>query len=67
MYPLYPDCQVPTLIFHGTHDDLVPVGNSLQYAEEHSNARLITLDSGHELTDVLEEIWIGIEALLPAA
>src|SRR3954453_5570524 len=66
-YPLYPDCQVPTLIFHGTHDDLVPVGNSLQYAEEHSNARLVTLDSGHELTDVLEEIWIGIEALLPAA
>ncbi|MFL6448445.1 MAG: YqiA/YcfP family alpha/beta fold hydrolase [Bryobacteraceae bacterium] len=62
-YPAYPDSRVPTLIFHGTHDDLVPVANSAWFAEEHSEARLITLNSGHELTDVLDDIWTGIKAL----
>jgi uncharacterized protein len=64
-YPAYPDSRVPTLIFHGMHDDLVPVGNSVRFTREHSEAQLITVDSGHELTDVLDEIWNGIRALLP--
>ncbi len=66
-YPLYPDCQAPTLIFHGTHDDLVPLGNSARFVSEHKQARLVQVDSGHELTDVLDEIWNGIQGLLPGA
>jgi pimeloyl-ACP methyl ester carboxylesterase len=66
-YPAYPDCQVPTLIFHGTHDDLVPIANSARFVEEHSEARLVWVNSGHELTDVLDEIWTGIKGLLPAS
>ena len=66
-YPPYPDCRAPTLIFHGTHDDLVPLANSARFAGEHTNARLVEVNSGHELTDVLEEIWSGIADVLPPA
>jgi pimeloyl-ACP methyl ester carboxylesterase len=66
-YPPYPNSRVPTLIFHGTHDDLVPVANSTRFVDEHREARLVKLDSGHELTDVLDEIWAGMEDVLPAA
>ncbi|MFL6417338.1 MAG: alpha/beta hydrolase [Bryobacteraceae bacterium] len=66
-YPLYPDCQTPALIFHGKHDDLVPLANSVLFAEKHRHSRLVPVDSGHELTDVLDEIWAGIKDLLTAA
>jgi len=66
-YPLYPDCRVPTLIFHGTHDELVPLANSARFVQQHRDVRLVELNSGHELTDVLEEIWTGIESCLPPA
>jgi uncharacterized protein len=66
-YPLYPDCRVPALIFHGTHDDLVPLANSAQFVQQHPEVRLVELNSGHELTDVLEEIWTGLESCLPPA
>jgi pimeloyl-ACP methyl ester carboxylesterase len=66
-YPAYPSCDVPTLIFHGTHDDLVPVANSARFVAEHGRARLVTLNSGHELTDVLDEIWMGVKGLFPAS
>lgn len=66
-YPPYPDCQAPTLIFHGTHDDLVPAANSVRFAAEHKNARLVEVNSGHELTDVLDEIWNRMKGLLPPA
>ncbi len=64
-YPPYPDCRVPTLIFHGTQDDLVPVANSARFVAAHTDARLVRLNSGHELTDVLDEIWMGIQGLFP--
>jgi pimeloyl-ACP methyl ester carboxylesterase len=66
-YPPYPDCRVPALIFHGTHDDLVPLANSTRFVQEHREARLVEVNSGHELTDVLEEIWAAIESCLPPA
>jgi pimeloyl-ACP methyl ester carboxylesterase len=66
-YPPYPDCRVPALIFHGTQDELVPVANSARFVREHPEARLVEVNSGHELTDVLEEIWAGVESGLPPA
>jgi uncharacterized protein len=65
-YPAYPNSQTPTLIFHGTKDELVPLANSIRFVEQHAEARLIPLNSGHELTDVLGDIWNGMEALLTA-
>jgi uncharacterized protein len=53
-YEETPDFRQPGLIFHGSKDEVVPVAFSERFAREHENARLRVLDSGHELTDVLE-------------
>jgi pimeloyl-ACP methyl ester carboxylesterase len=56
-WPLYPEFTQPAHIFHGTRDTVVPPAISEAYAASHANVRLTLLDSGHELTDVLPEIW----------
>jgi uncharacterized protein len=56
-YEPSPNFSQPALIFHGTQDQSVPVEYSAEFAKEHSNVSLIKLHSGHELTDVLQEIW----------
>jgi uncharacterized protein len=56
-YEPFPTFQQPALIFHGTQDRVVPVQYSLTFAQAHENVRLVRLESGHELTDVLDEIW----------
>ncbi len=52
-----PDFSQPALIFHGVHDDVVPVEVSRQYAASHPNVKLMELESGHALTDVLDRMW----------
>lgn len=49
--------SLPTLIIHGIHDDVVPVGVSRDYARQHSQVKLVELDSDHGLRDVREAIW----------
>ena len=63
-YPAQPDFKQPALIFHGTKDDVVPLASSVEFVQTHPNARLITLDSGHELTDALDTIWHESETFL---
>jgi len=53
-YEDYPDFHQPALIFHGAHDDVVPVLYSEEFAAHHPNASLEVLDSGHELLNVLD-------------
>jgi pimeloyl-ACP methyl ester carboxylesterase len=53
-YEAYPDFAQPALIFHGVHDDTVPVSYSEEFAATHSNATLEVLDSGHDLLNVLD-------------
>lgn len=55
-YPGAPDFHQPALIFHGKADDVVPVDDSRTFAAAHPNAKLIEMDSGHELLNVLDEI-----------
>jgi uncharacterized protein len=55
-YEDYPDFGQPALIFHGAHDDVVPVRYSQEFVSHHPNATLEILDSGHELLDVLEHM-----------
>jgi pimeloyl-ACP methyl ester carboxylesterase len=55
-FPSAPDFAQPALIFHGIHDNVVPVGNSRKFASAHPNARLLELDSDHELLNVLDHI-----------
>jgi uncharacterized protein len=59
-----PQFSQPCLIFHGTADPLVPIAQSVEFAATHANVRLIRLASGHELTDVLDEIWEESEKFL---
>jgi pimeloyl-ACP methyl ester carboxylesterase len=61
-YAPFPDFTQPGLIFHGLQDDVVPIGYSRDFAAHHKNARLIELESDHELLDALETILT--EALL---
>lgn len=57
-YEDYPDVAQPTLILHGTADDVVPARYSEEFAKRHpETAKLLLLASGHELTDVLERLW----------
>jgi len=56
-YESWPNFLQPALIFHGTEDRHVPVEYSAEFVGNHPNARLIRMNSGHELTDVLDEIW----------
>jgi uncharacterized protein len=53
----YPAVNQPVLIFHGNQDRAVPVQESIKFSESRPNVRLIRLESGHELTDVLDVIW----------
>lgn len=53
----FPDVKQPCLIFHGTNDAVVPVMLSAEFAIGRPNVTLVRVNSGHELTDVLEEIW----------
>jgi pimeloyl-ACP methyl ester carboxylesterase len=50
----------PALIIHGVKDDVVPAAISSAYAGLHSNVKLVLMESGHELTDVLEPMWLQI-------
>lgn len=63
-FPPFPHFVQPALLFHGNHDTVVPVHHSLLFAATHPNARLSRLDSGHELTDVLDTIWLESRSFL---
>ena len=63
-YPATPDFHQRALILHGTEDEVVPSRVSYDYALEHAHTRLALFKSGHELTDVLEELWTEVAAFL---
>lgn len=56
-YPAVPDFLQRALILHGTEDPVVPASGSRDFAREHPRSRLVLFGSGHELTDVVEEMW----------
>ncbi len=51
--PSAPD--IPTVIVHGWHDDIVPVDNSIRFARACA-ATLHIVDGGHRLTENIDEI-----------
>ena len=52
-----PDFQQPALVIHGTEDAVVPVEVSRVFCAGHPNAELCEVESGHELTDALPQLW----------
>ena len=63
-YEPYPSFHQPTVIFHGRHDDVVPVEQSVAFAQRHSNVELHVVESGHELTDVLDLMWEQVKTFM---
>jgi|SRR5665213_528609 len=59
-----PNITQPTLILHGTADNVVPVEVSRDYASRHANVTLKEFASGHELTDVTAALWQETAAFL---
>lgn len=55
-YAPLPDFTQPALIFHGLHDDVVPIGYSRDFIATHPNAQLVELESDHELLNVMERV-----------
>ncbi len=48
---------IPTLIFHGRQDEVIPIKASRDYASVRPWVQLIELDSDHALVDVMPQIW----------
>jgi uncharacterized protein len=59
-----PDFRQPALILHGTRDEVVPPEVSIQFASGHPNVRVQLVESGHELTDVVDKLWTETAAFL---
>jgi pimeloyl-ACP methyl ester carboxylesterase len=49
--------NLPCLIFHGIHDDVVPIKSSQEYVKAHPQAQLISLDDDHSVSKYLEPMW----------
>jgi uncharacterized protein len=47
----------PTLILHGTRDQVVPIQSSRQFAQANPQAKLVEFDSDHGLGNVLPQLW----------
>lgn len=58
------DRVIPTLIFHGINDDVIPISVSQNFADRHPGVKLIELDSDHQLTNSLDLIWQEIAGLI---
>jgi pimeloyl-ACP methyl ester carboxylesterase len=65
-YEGFPYFRQPGLIFHGINDPVVPVAQSRRYAAGRPNIRLLEFQSGHELTDVLDDMWLAARPFLLA-
>lgn len=52
---------VPTLIVHGTQDEVIPIQASLEFAKERPWVQLIELESDHALFNVSDTIWTLIQ------
>jgi uncharacterized protein len=63
-YEDYPDVRQPCLIFHGIYDDVVPLQYSEEFAAGRPNVELRGMNSGHELTDVLDSMGERVENFL---
>ena len=63
-YEDYPEVAQPALVFHGRNDDVVPVGYSKEFAARHPEVTLRVMESGHELVDVMAEMWVEVREFM---
>jgi pimeloyl-ACP methyl ester carboxylesterase len=63
-YDPAPPVRIPALAFMGRQDETVAPAAVERWAAQNPDVRLRMLDSGHELTDQLETMWIESAAFL---
>lgn len=51
-----PDVRVPTLIFHGRRDDVVPIARSYAFARDKPHVELRELDDDHEMVASIPQL-----------
>lgn len=51
---------IPTLILHGTQDEVIPITASRNFASSRPWVKLVELESDHALANVTQEIWQAI-------
>lgn len=66
-HPPYPEVECPTLIVHGTRDEIVPVDMSRQYAAGRDHVRLVEVDDDHLLARSADVIVRETEAFFGLA
>ncbi|MGI0481501.1 YqiA/YcfP family alpha/beta fold hydrolase [Geminocystis sp. CENA526] len=52
--------DIPTLIFHGTEDDTIPIEVSREYAFDRPQVILKEYNSDHTLGDCVDQMWLEI-------
>lgn len=52
---------IPTLIFHGNQDEVIPIQASKDFGQNRPWVQLIKLNSDHSLSNVMPEIWQAIQ------
>lgn len=52
----WPQVNVPTLVLQGTRDDVVPLESVQTWVERTPSARLLTYDTDHEMSEVVDEM-----------
>ena len=63
-YASYPNVKQPCLVIQGDRDDVVTPEVARRFCDVRPNASLTLFESGHELTNVLDEIWTVAEPFL---
>ncbi|MBF2048912.1 MAG: alpha/beta fold hydrolase [Elainella sp. C42_A2020_010] len=59
--------SVPTLILHGTQDDVIPIQASRDFAADRAHVQLLELESDHALVDVEDTLWQATQAFCQLA
>jgi pimeloyl-ACP methyl ester carboxylesterase len=60
-----PDPLCPALVLHGRRDDAVPLASGEAFvARRPDRRRLVAYDAGHELTEVMDEMWQEVTRFL---
>lgn len=60
----YPDVRVPTLVLHGTRDEVVSIEHSRRFATGKRHVHLVELDDTHELVASLPALLAEADAFL---
>ncbi len=55
-HPAFPEVRCPTIILHGSRDEIVPIGQSRDYAAARPHVQLIEVEDDHRLLGSVERI-----------